>query len=40
MGRASRQIAEQTFDVGKVNAVIMQAMMLERGISRGSAEES
>jgi glycosyltransferase involved in cell wall biosynthesis len=39
-GSASGQIAERTFDVGKVNAVIMQAMMLERGISRGSAEES
>jgi glycosyltransferase involved in cell wall biosynthesis len=40
MGRASRQIAEEIFDVGKVNAVMMQAMMLERGISRGLAEES
>jgi glycosyltransferase involved in cell wall biosynthesis len=40
MGKASRRIAEEIFDVKKVNAVMMRAMMLETGISGRSGENS
>ena len=40
MGKASRRIAEEIFDVKKVNAVMMRAMMLEAGITGRSGENS